>query len=108
MTRIAVIGGTGYAGGRVIAVGTTAVRVLETAAQSGSLNAWQGETDLFIQPGFKFNVIDGLLTNFHLPRSTLIVLVRAFGGDALVKHAYRMAVDEKYRFFSYGDAMLIT
>ena len=105
---VEVIRETKQAGGRVIAVGTTAVRVLETAAQSGSLNAWQGETDLFIQPGFKFNVIDGLLTNFHLPRSTLIVLVRAFGGDALVKHAYRMAVDEKYRFFSYGDAMLIT
>ena len=99
---------TKEAGGRVIAVGTTSVRVLETAGREGDLQPWQGETDLFIRPGFQFQVIDGLLTNFHLPRSTLVVLVRAFGGDDLMKSAYQMAIVEKYRFFSYGDAMLIT
>ncbi|MCH2182337.1 MAG: tRNA preQ1(34) S-adenosylmethionine ribosyltransferase-isomerase QueA [Mariniblastus sp.] len=99
---------TKEAGGRVIAVGTTSVRVLETAGRAGDLQPWQGETDLFIRPGFQFQVIDGLLTNFHLPRSTLVVLVRAFGGDILMKDAYQEAIEEKYRFFSYGDAMLIT
>jgi len=99
---------TKEAGGRVIAVGTTSVRVLETAGREAELQPWQGETDLFIQPGFPFKIVDGLLTNFHLPRSTLVVLVRAFGGDALMKDAYQLAIDEKYRFFSYGDAMLIT
>jgi S-adenosylmethionine:tRNA ribosyltransferase-isomerase len=94
--------------GRVIAVGTTTTRVLETAAQlSGRLTAWSGETDLFIRPGHEFKVVDGLLTNFHLPRSTLIVLVRSFGGDQLIQRAYQQAIEEKYRFFSYGDAMLI-
>lgn len=96
------------AGGRIIAVGTTSVRVLETAAQDGELKPWSGDTNLFIRPGFKFNAVDGLLTNFHLPRSTLLVLVRTFGGDTLMKRAYREAVAEEYRFFSYGDAMLIT
>ena len=94
-------------GGRVIAVGTTSVRVLESAGATGVLKAWQGETDLFIKPGYEFKVIDGLLTNFHLPCSTLIVLVRTFGGDQLIQQAYVEAVQEKYRFFSYGDAMLI-
>ncbi|MCA9105100.1 MAG: tRNA preQ1(34) S-adenosylmethionine ribosyltransferase-isomerase QueA [Planctomycetales bacterium] len=97
-------------GGRVIAVGTTSVRLLESAAaaQEGSLTSgWSGETDLFIHPPYDFKVIDGLLTNFHLPRSTLLVLVRTFGGEALIKEAYRQAVAERYRFFSYGDAMLI-
>lgn len=95
-------------GGRVIAVGTTSVRVLETAAQDGELKPWTGETNLFIRPGFQFNAVDGLLTNFHLPRSTLLVLIRTFGGDELMTKAYEEAVEEKYRFFSYGDAMLIT
>ncbi|MBX7167849.1 MAG: tRNA preQ1(34) S-adenosylmethionine ribosyltransferase-isomerase QueA [Pirellulales bacterium] len=94
-------------GGRVVAVGTTTVRVLETAAASGELRPWTGQTNLFIRPGFRFHVVDALLTNFHLPRSTLLVLVRAFGGDELMRDAYREAVREQYRFYSYGDAMLI-
>ena len=93
--------------GRIIAVGTTSMRVLETAARDGQLKAWQGDTDLFVKPGFTFQIIDGLLTNFHLPRSTLIVLVRTFGGDNLMQRAYEEAIAEQYRFFSYGDAMLI-
>jgi S-adenosylmethionine:tRNA ribosyltransferase-isomerase len=94
-------------GGRVIAVGTTCIRSLETAARSGQLEPYCGDTDLFIRPGFKFYATDGLMTNFHLPRTTLLVLVRTFGGDALLKRAYQEAVAEEYRFFSYGDAMLI-
>jgi S-adenosylmethionine:tRNA ribosyltransferase-isomerase len=93
--------------GRVLAVGTTSVRVLETAARHQPLAPWQGLTDLFIRPGFEFRCIDGLLTNFHLPKSTLLVLVSTFGGHELIREAYRQAVAEKYRFFSYGDAMLI-
>ena len=81
---------------------------METAGADGELRPWSGETDIFIKPGFRFNVIDGMITNFHLPRSTLLVLVRTFGGDQLMKQAYEMAVEEEYRFFSYGDAMLIT
>lgn len=92
---------------RVIAVGTTSVRVLESCARGGKISDWTGQTDLFIRPGFRFQAIDGLLTNFHLPKSTLLVLVRTFGGDDLIKRAYAEAVEEKYRFFSYGDAMLI-
>lgn len=95
------------AGRRVIAVGTTVVRTLETAALSGELRPWVGETDLFIRPPFTFRVCDGLLTNFHLPRSTLLILVRTFGGDALIRRAYEEAIRERYRFYSYGDAMLI-
>ncbi len=95
-------------GNRVIAVGTTSARVLETAARQTPLAPWTGNTNLFIRPGFDFKIIDGLLTNFHLPRSTLLILVRAFGGDELLQNAYRIAIEEKYRFFSYGDAMLIT
>ena len=106
-TAVDTINATKASGGRVIAVGTTSVRVLETAAASGVLAAWTGSTDIFIKPGFEFNLIDGLLTNFHLPRSTLIVLVRAFGGDQLITRAYKKAISDEYRFFSYGDAMLI-
>ena len=94
-------------GGRIVAVGTTSVRVLETAAAAGSLAAWHGETNLFIRPPHNFRAVDALMTNFHLPRSTLLVLVRTFGGDALMCQAYQAAIDEGYRFFSYGDAMLI-
>ncbi len=95
------------AGGRVIMVGTTSMRALETAARSGTLQPFCGETNLFIRPGFQFHVADGLMTNFHLPRTTLLVLVRTFGGDALMKRAYQEAVENEYRFFSYGDSMLI-
>jgi S-adenosylmethionine:tRNA ribosyltransferase-isomerase len=94
-------------GGRVIAVGTTVTRALESAARSGSLRPVQGETDLFIMPGFRFNVVDVMLTNFHLPRSSLLMLVCAFGGTEQVRAAYRHAIDAGYRFFSYGDAMLL-
>ncbi len=94
-------------GGRVIAVGTTVVRSLETASASGRLQPLRGESHLFIKPGFRFNVIDALLTNFHLPRSTLLILVSAFAGSALIRAAYAHAVEREYRFFSYGDAMLI-
>jgi S-adenosylmethionine:tRNA ribosyltransferase-isomerase len=96
------------AGGRVIAVGTTSVRALETAAASGELRPFQGETDLFILPGFRFNCVDAMLTNFHLPQSSLLMLVAAFAGTARVLQAYRHAVQQRYRFFSYGDVMLLT
>jgi S-adenosylmethionine:tRNA ribosyltransferase-isomerase len=91
----------------VVAVGTTVVRTLESAAQSGALQPYEGETRLFITPGFRFNVIDALLTNFHLPESTLLMLVSAFGGFDQVMSAYRHAVAQRYRFFSYGDAMFL-
>ena len=94
-------------GGRLIAIGTTVVRVLESAAQSGTIQPWSGETELFIRPPYEFKAINGLLTNFHLPRSTLLVLVRTFGGDQLIQEAYAEAIRERYRFYSYGDAMLI-
>lgn len=94
-------------GGRVVAVGTTTMRVLESAARNGMLRPFVGETDLFIRPPFEFHVVDALMTNFHLPRSTLLVLVRTFGGDDLIRHAYAEAVERCYRFYSYGDAMLI-
>lgn len=94
-------------GGRVVAVGTTVVRSLETAASSGELKPYQGDTRLFLKPGDRFNVVDGLLTNFHLPRSTLLMLVCAFGGKQRLLDAYNEAVEHEYRFFSYGDAMLI-
>jgi len=96
-------------GGRVIAVGTTSVRVLESAAKvhEGKLAAWSGDTDLFIRPGFRFQAIDGLMTNFHLPKSSLLVLVSALCGRELIRKAYEEAIGEEYRFFSYGDAMLI-
>ena len=95
-------------GGRVVAVGTTSVRSLESASSNGELSAFQGETDIFIHPGYRFNTVDALITNFHLPESTLIMLVSAFAGYDNTMAAYRAAVDEQYRFFSYGDAMFIT
>lgn len=95
-------------GGRVIAVGTTSVRALETASQSGELQPYQGETNIFIYPSYQFRVIDALLTNFHLPESTLIMLVAAFAGYENTMAAYRTAVEQQYRFFSYGDAMFIS
>ncbi len=94
-------------GGRIVAVGTTSVRVLETAAAAGELQAWSGWTDLFIRPPYQFRAFDALLTNFHLPRTTLLVLVRTFGGDNLIRRAYEQGIAERYRFYSYGDAMLI-
>jgi S-adenosylmethionine:tRNA ribosyltransferase-isomerase len=94
-------------GGRIVAVGTTACRTLETAAAGGTLQPYVGHTDLFIRPGHRFRGVDALLTNFHLPRSTLLVLVRTFGGDELIQRAYEAAIAEQYRFYSYGDAMLI-
>ncbi|AOV16858.1 tRNA preQ1(34) S-adenosylmethionine ribosyltransferase-isomerase QueA [Acidihalobacter aeolianus] len=95
-------------GGRVVAVGTTCVRSLESAAASGELKPFAGDTQLFITPGYEFKVVDALLTNFHLPESTLLMLVCAFAGYAPVMAAYRHAVAESYRFFSYGDAMFLT
>jgi S-adenosylmethionine:tRNA ribosyltransferase-isomerase len=94
-------------GGRTVAVGTTSVRVLETAARTGTLQAFEGPTNLFIHPPYEFRAVDAMLTNFHLPRTTLLVLVRTFGGDALIRRAYDEAIREEYRFYSYGDAMLI-
>lgn len=94
-------------GGRVFAVGTTSVRSLETAARSGQLEAFSGDTNIFIYPGVEFRVVDGMITNFHLPKSTLIMLVSAFMGKENIFKAYEHAVDQKYRFFSYGDAMLL-
>ncbi|WP_261816691.1 tRNA preQ1(34) S-adenosylmethionine ribosyltransferase-isomerase QueA [Vibrio gallicus] len=104
---------TKHKGGRVIAVGTTSVRSLESAAQDAvkngtELKAFFGDTDIFIYPGYEFQLIDGLLTNFHLPESTLIMLVSAFAGYDHVMNAYSHAVQNKYRFFSYGDAMFVT
>ncbi len=93
--------------GRVIAVGTTTVRTLESAAQSGKLASFRGATDLFIRPGYVFQSVDVLFTNFHLPKSTLLVLVSAFAGRDLIRRAYQEAIREQYRFYSYGDAMLI-
>lgn len=98
---------TKASGKKVIAVGTTSVRSLETAAATGILKPYVGETDLFIYPGFKFNIIDGMVTNFHLPSSTLLMLVSAFAGKEFIFKAYDQAITEQYRFFSYGDAMLI-
>jgi S-adenosylmethionine:tRNA ribosyltransferase-isomerase len=95
-------------GGRVVAVGTTSVRALETAARSGELAPFEGESALFIYPGFRFRVVDVLVTNFHLPESSLLMLVAAFAGRDQTLAAYRHAVAERYRFFSYGDAMLAT
>jgi S-adenosylmethionine:tRNA ribosyltransferase-isomerase len=92
-------------GGRIVAVGTTVVRALETAAAGGALGPFIGDTRLFITPGFRFQVVDALLTNFHLPRSTLLMLVCAFAGYRRVMAAYRHAIERRYRFYSYGDAM---
>jgi S-adenosylmethionine:tRNA ribosyltransferase-isomerase len=95
-------------GGRIVAVGTTVTRALESAAAGGTLQSGAGETRLFITPGYRFNVVDRLLTNFHLPESTLLMLVSAFAGYDCIMAAYRHAVQQRYRFFSYGDAMLLT
>lgn len=95
-------------GGRVIPVGTTALRLVETAARdTGEINPWTGETDIFIKPGFKFAVADGLITNFHLPKSTLMMLVSAFMGAQEIRDIYRYAINNRYRFFSYGDSSLL-
>lgn len=94
-------------GGRVIAIGTTALRALESAAQSGRLQCGSGDTALFITPGYEFKVVDALLTNFHLPESTLLMLISAFAGYDSVMQAYQHAIAQSYRFFSYGDAMFI-
>ncbi len=95
-------------GGRIVAVGTTSVRALESAAaETGSVVAGDGETRIFITPGYRFRVVDALITNFHLPESTLLMLVSAFGGIERLRAAYQHAVEQRYRFFSYGDAMLI-
>lgn len=95
-------------GGRVIAVGTTSVRSLESASRGGRVRSFQGETDIFIHPGYRFQTVDAMVTNFHLPESTLIMLVSAFAGHHHTMAAYQEAVAERYRFFSYGDAMFIT
>ena len=96
-------------GHRIIAVGTTSCRTLESAAdENGHLEAKSGWTEIFIYPGYRFKVIDSLITNFHLPESTLVMLVSALAGREHVLNAYEIAVQEKYRFFSFGDAMLIT
>lgn len=94
-------------GGRVVAVGTTVVRSLESAARGGALAPFAGDTDIFIYPGYRFSVVDALLTNFHLPESTLLMLVAAFAGHEAVMAAYAHAVAQRYRFFSYGDAMFV-
>ncbi|MFO0865965.1 MAG: S-adenosylmethionine:tRNA ribosyltransferase-isomerase, partial [Gemmataceae bacterium] len=94
-------------GGRVVAVGTTSVRVLETAAKEQPLRAWEGDTNLFIYPPYRFAAVDAMVTNFHLPKTTLLLMVAAFGGTELMARAYAEAIAERYRFYSYGDAMLI-
>lgn len=106
-TLVEKIKATKAKGGRVIAVGTTTLRSLETASLSGELMPFEGDTDIFIYPGFSFKTVDVLITNFHLPGSTLLMLVSAFAGQAFVMKAYQEAIAEKYRFFSYGDAMWI-
>lgn len=103
----AAVNNTKDGGGRVIAVGTTAIRTLETAARNGQLVAGSGWTEIFIYPGHKFQLVDGIITNFHLPKSTLIMLISAFAGRDRVLQAYREAVEQEYRFFSFGDAMLL-
>ena len=95
-------------GGRVVAVGTTAVRSLETASAEGQLKPYLGDTRLFIYPGYRFNCVDAMITNFHLPESTLLMLVSAFSGREAIMKAYAEAVAQRYRFFSYGDAMFLT
>ena len=94
-------------GGRVICVGTTSMRIVETASQSGELKPFKGDTDIFIQPGYKFQTVDGLITNFHLPKSTLLMLVAAFVGYDKMHEIYQTAIAEKYRFYSYGDSSLL-
>ena len=104
---MASIARTRAAGGRIVAAGTTTLRALESAALGGTLRAGARETDIFITPGFEFQVVDRLITNFHLPRSTLLMLVSAFAGHDHMRALYRHAIEAQYRFFSYGDAMLL-
>jgi S-adenosylmethionine:tRNA ribosyltransferase-isomerase len=104
---VAAIEATRRAGGRIVAAGTTTLRALESAARGGALAPFSGETDIFIRPGFSFRVVDRLITNFHLPKSTLLMLVSAFAGHEHVRALYRHAIEAQYRFFSYGDAMLL-
>ena len=94
-------------GGRIFAVGTTTVRALETASKNGDIQPYFGETDIFIKPNYNFKIVDALLTNFHLPKSSLIMLVSAFAGTEKILNAYKHAVKSKYLFYSYGDAMLV-
>jgi S-adenosylmethionine:tRNA ribosyltransferase-isomerase len=102
------INATKRAGGRVIPVGTTALRLIESAAsEDGVLRPWEGETDIFIYPGYRFRVTDALMTNFHLPKSTLVMLVAALMGESRVRRIYDHAIRESYRFFSYGDSSLL-
>ena len=101
------INATKAVGGRIIPVGTTALRLIESAGRSGTIEAWEGGTDIFITPGFEFQVADGLMTNFHLPKSTLMMLVSAIMGIEPIRNIYRHAVENEYRFFSYGDASLL-
>lgn len=105
---VAAVSQTKAAGGKVIAVGTTSMRALESASQSGQLEAGSADTQLFITPGYVFKTVDRLITNFHLPKSTLMMLVSAFAGYDKIKSAYAHAIAQRYRFFSYGDAMLLT
>jgi S-adenosylmethionine:tRNA ribosyltransferase-isomerase len=104
---VAAMARTRERGGRVVAVGTTSLRAIESAAASGQLRAGTGDTDIFITPGYRFRVVDALVTNFHLPCSTLMMLVSALAGHAHVMSLYRHAIEQRYRFFSYGDAMLL-
>jgi S-adenosylmethionine:tRNA ribosyltransferase-isomerase len=104
---VQVIAATRAAGGRIVAAGTTTLRALESAAREGTLRAGAAETDIFITPGYRFQVVDQLVTNFHLPKSTLLMLVSAFAGHEQVRALYRHAIESRYRFFSYGDAMLL-
>lgn len=107
---VAAVANTKANGGRVIAIGTTSVRSLESAAKvhGGKLDTYFGDTDIFIYPGYQFNVVDAMVTNFHLPESTLIMLVSAFAGQNNIMGAYNTAIEQQYRFFSYGDAMFLT
>jgi S-adenosylmethionine:tRNA ribosyltransferase-isomerase len=107
---VAAIAAARARGGRIVAVGTTTLRALESAARTsapGPLQPYTGDTDIFITPGFEFRVVDRLITNFHLPKSTLMMLVSAFAGHAHIRALYRHAIESRYRFFSYGDSMLL-
>lgn len=106
-TNAEIINGARSAGGRIVAVGTTVTRVLETVAREGGVSPCEGTTNLFILPGYEFRIVDAMITNFHLPRSTLLALVGAFAGMERTLAAYRHAIEQRYRFYSYGDAMLI-
>jgi S-adenosylmethionine:tRNA ribosyltransferase-isomerase len=106
-TTVDIIETAKRSGCKVIAVGTTSMRALESASQTGKLVAGGSDTQLFITPGYQFKTVDRLITNFHLPKSTLMMLVSAFAGVGRIRHAYSYAIAQRYRFFSYGDAMLL-